>query len=128
MFKVGFDLLPDDIFRIYDLFEPLEKGYKMVTYRHGKPGVGTFIFLIEVEWGLKNLPEYRTVDDMFGGVENQHLEVSFGKNIVKNGEMDRVYFYDSPNKMFSQRIGNVEYYDDCQGVHQDENLLAKYKE
>lgn len=128
MYKFGFDLLPDDIFRIYDWLEHIEKGYKMVTHRHGNPGVGTFIFLVDVDWALKYLPEYRTVDEMFGGCENQHLEISYGKHIVKNGQMDKVYFYNSSNKMFSQKIGNVEFYDDCQGCHQDENLLAKYKE
>lgn len=128
MYKLGFDLLPNNIFTIYDWIKYIDNGYKMVTFKHGELGVGTLCFLVNVEWGLKNLPCFKTVDEMFNGTEGKHLEVAYGEKIIENNNMDKVYFYDNPNKMFNQRIGNVDFNDDCQGVKQDEILLSKYKE
>lgn len=126
MYKLGFDVLPDNIFKIYDWLKWVDEGYKMVTFRHGNPGIGTLCFLIDVDWGLKYLPHFETIDDMFGGQENCHLEVAYGEQIKKTNQLDKVYYYDTPNKMFSQTIGNIDFYDDMQGHKQDETLLAKY--
>jgi hypothetical protein len=127
MYKLGFDVLPDNIFEIYNWIKYIDDGYKMVTFKHGESGVGTLCFLVNVEWGLENLPCFRTVDKMFNGIEGKHLEVAYGEKIIENNNMDKVYFYDNPNKMFNQKIGNVDFNDDCQGVKQDKKLLSKYK-
>jgi len=126
MFKFAMDVLPDNIFKILDWIKHTDEGYKMVTFRHGNPGVGTLCFLVNVDWGLKYIPEFRTVEAMQQGTPGKHLEVAIGEQIKKSGQLDKVYYYDTPNKMFDQRIGNVEYYDDCQGHKQDETLLAKF--
>lgn len=128
MYKFGFDMLPDNIFAIYDWIEHIEKGYKMVTFGHGPLGVGTLCFLVEVDWGLKYIPEFQTIDEMFGGQEGKHLEVAIGEKLQKEGQLDKVYYYKSPDQMFKQTIGNIEYHDDAQGVKQNERLLTKFKE
>lgn len=128
IYKLGFDLLPDNIFEIYNWIKYIDDGYKMVTFKHGDLGVGTLCFLVNVEWGLENLPCFRTVDEIFNGTEGKHLEVAYGEKIIDNNNMDKVYFYDNPNQMFNQKVGNIEFADDCQGVKQDEILLSNYKE
>jgi hypothetical protein len=128
MYKLGFDVLPDDIFNIYNWLEHIDKGYKMVTCRHGDIGINTMCFLVNVKWGLRYLRRFDTIDDMFNGKENKHLEIAYGERIVKDGEQESVYYYETPNKMFNQKIGCVEYSDDTSGVHQDEQLLARYKQ
>ena len=127
LYKLGFDVLPDDIFEIYSWSKHIDN-YKMITFKHGDVGVGTLCFLVNVEWGLKNLFCFKTIDEMFNGNEGKHLEIAYGERIVKNNEMDKVFFYDTPNQMFNQKIGNVDFHDDCQGVKQDITLLSKYKE
>lgn len=128
MFKLGFDCLPEDIFRIYDWIGKLDNKYMMVSMTHGDIGVGTLAFLMNVKWGLNYFPEFKTIDEMFDGQPGKHLEFAVGEHLQKNGQLDKVFKYENGvNTMFSQPMGVIDYRDDCQGVKQDENLLARYK-
>ena len=126
MFKLGFDCLPNNIKEVYEWLKHIEK-YKMITTEHGGKGVGSLSFLVNVDWGLENLPEFRTVDEMFQGQDGKHLEVAYGEHIIKLGKWSDIYFYKNINEMFKQSGNPIDYRDDCQGVKQDENLLKSFK-
>jgi len=131
MIKLGFDLIPDEIERVFDWFEFTPK-HKMVSMTHGRFGVGTLAFLVNVKWGLKNLPEFRTIDEMFQGKEGQHLEFAIGKHLVKRGVFEDVYRIENGiNKMFKQIQGCPEYCNDnwdwAYPQEENKNLLKRFK-
>lgn len=132
MIKLGFDIIPEDIYKIFDWFDYTPK-YKMVSMTHGNDGVGTLAFLINVKWGLKYLPEFRTVDKMFQGAEGTHLEFAIGKELINKNVFGDVYRIENGiNAMFKQNVGCAEYCNDNWDWEypQEENkkLLKKFKE
>jgi len=94
MFKLGFDVIPDDPYKIFDWLQFTDK-YKMVSMTHGRLGVGTLAFLVNVKWGLKNIPEFRTIDDMWKGQNGKHLEHAIGEHLYNQGVFDDIYRFEN---------------------------------
>ena len=108
MFKLAFDVIPNEPERMFDWFEYTDN-YKMVSMTHGEYGVGTLAFLINVKWGLKYFPEFRTIDEMFGNVPGKHLEFAVGEHLLRQREFENVYRIEGGiDKMFKQTLGGVE--------------------
>ena len=131
MFKLGFDVVPDNIENILDWFEYTDN-YKMVSMEHGEYGVGTLAFLINVKWGLKYFPEFRTIDEMFGGVSGKHLEFAIGEHLLRQREFENVYRIEGGiDKMFKQTRQGVERCNDNwdweRPVEENKKLLKKFK-
>lgn len=131
MFKLAFDVIPDEPIRMFDWFEYTDN-YKMVSMEHGEYGVGTLAFLINVKWGLKYFPEFRTIDEMFGGVPGKHLEFAVGEHLLRQREFENVYRIEGGiNKMFKQIEGCPEKCNDNwdweQPVEENKSLLKRFK-